>query len=207
MKQIIYILILLSFTSCLVDEDEKTYKEDGRSQTFEVVNDKLIPTESDFAVLPKSYIHVYSHENKYIEGYGISLHKKSKMKDSIFFHLAFFSYSPPKMVSDSGFTPTYVRSNDNKYVQTKSQMLEMDIAIAGFIRDNNIKYLPLPSYIDSTQQQKGWCMIFPYKIKDKQKCLIIYELDTIFKKNVIKNKEEGLDRVKYPPLDSLYHFP
>lgn len=206
---------LLIFFACMPDDkseselprDQKPQRE-YKQATFEVKERALITSTADIKAISPSIVVLGQRM-----GYNLTYQKLIKNKDTLYFDTIFFATKDRDKVKNSskeiiqGKIIEKPSPYDNlgaipwgRHFLSKQQDNCFKIIISQF---SNCK---LPAFIDSIERKKNWCVIFPYQIKGKEKCLIVYELDSVFSK-----KAEGqiYDPIIEPffKTDSLYHFP
>jgi hypothetical protein len=212
MKYILLIILTSSLTICCTPT-EKIKKYDYT--TYELVNGKLVPTEEeDLIPIPKTAFYEPNGT------YGLFLKRPPTSKDTVF-------YPPPtfriptsnfyqqwyqkyckeegmKPLSDLGFHPLWIGATKD----SSNTFLINVIWASGPSRQahGNCTIVPLPAYIDSTIRQKNWNIILPYRIKHKHKCLVVFNVDTVWVPYTVTDPR-NMDAITHPPLDSIYHFP
>lgn len=223
-----YFCVLLFLLACVPDnnkmsQDEIKYEVDDSilekdtivrpdvsakgyfQKTYEIQQDSLIPSSVDIEVLSSSRVTIGQKAS-----YNILYKKSKEVKDTIYFDTVYFAtldrrniHTNPKEVANQlkrlkpspyfdiamiPNTPFIIKQNDFSFGMGVSQFSRC----------------ALPSYINKRERRSEWCVIFPYEVKNSRKCLILYELDSVFNKSIYQEDLIHDDQFK---LDSLYHFP
>ena len=208
MKNLIIVsyLVLFFFVACISDKkndklvSESRQEKEYRQVTFEIRQGNLIPSEPDIKAISPSIMVLGQRM-----GYNIMYKKLSTNKDTLYFDTIFFAPSVQERnrLKKNFKKPSYYDFGMvpwGRHFLYKQQDICFKIGVSQFSRHI------LPAFIDSTERKKDWFVIFPYQIKGKKKCLIIYEIDSVFSKNIEGQTWDPIIDPSFKP-DSLYHFP
>lgn len=188
---------LLIYHACMPDDkskselprDQKPQRE-YKQMTFEVRQNSLVESNADIKVIEPSK--TWNAELAYS-----ILYKNLREDDTIYFDTLFFA---PLQNKNTNHDVALMPWGKSFFSKRQNNCFTTTVSFRQFAQCR------LPNFISVEEKEKKWYIIFPYKIREQYKCLIVYELDTVFHP---ADRLLEIDPIIEPSfkIDSLYHFP